>query len=116
MNELYKQIHIYLNMDKEISFDEFDDYYKKILEYFNEHADNFDEDALWKGLFISENVMTNADARAKEAKKSDAKKYKKISQRLSLWAQNFSARLGEMGYTNDQLNERFEEMFEEEVE
>ncbi|MDG5788662.1 hypothetical protein QA612_14370 [Evansella sp. AB-P1] len=115
MNELYKQIHIYLNMNEEIEFKEFDAYYKKVLEYFNSNADQFDEETLWRALFIAENVMSNADSRAKEEKGSAAKKYKKIAQRLSLWGQNFTGRLGELGYSQDQLNERFEEMFNDEV-
>ncbi|MBU9724087.1 MULTISPECIES: hypothetical protein [Bacillaceae] len=116
MDELYKQLHIYLNMNEEISLPEFDSYYKKVIDYFNEEADNFDEEKLWKALFISENVMSNADARSKESKKSDAKKFKKIAQRLSLWAQNFTARLAELGYSQDEMNERFEKMFDDKPE
>ncbi|MFA9556007.1 hypothetical protein ACERII_01680 [Evansella sp. AB-rgal1] len=115
MKELYKQIHIYLNMEEEISFEEFDNYYKKVIDYFNDNADKFDEELLWKALFISENVMSNAEARAKESKGSLMKKYQKIAQRLSLWAQNFTARLAEKGYTEDQMNERFENMFQDDV-
>ncbi|MDQ0256223.1 hypothetical protein J2S74_003641 [Evansella vedderi] len=115
MQELYKQIHEYLKMEEEISFEEFDSYYKKIVDYLNENADKLEEESLWKALFISENVMSNADARAKDAKGSLGKKYKKMAQRLSLWAQNLTARLAEMGYNEEQMNERFEKMFDEEV-
>ncbi|PYZ94378.1 hypothetical protein CR194_02265 [Salipaludibacillus keqinensis] len=115
MNELYKQIHVYLNMEEEIPFDEFEKYYKKVIAYFNDQADKFEEDDLWKALFISENVMSNAEGRSKEEKGTKAKKYGKMSARLTLWAQNFASRLGEMGYNKDQMNERFEKMFEDEV-
>lgn len=115
MDQLYKQIHEYLKMDEEISFEEFDNYYKSVIDYLNDNGDKLDESAIWKALFISENVMSNADARAKNAKGSLSKKYKKIAQRLSLWAQNLTARLAEMGYSKEQLDERFEKMFEEEV-
>ncbi|SDY57543.1 hypothetical protein SAMN05421736_102311 [Evansella caseinilytica] len=116
MNELYKQIHLYLNMDEEISFEEFDGYYKRAIDYFNEHADQFEEDAIWKALFISENVMSNADARSATEKGAKAKKYKKMAQRLSLWAQNFTGRLAQQGYSKDEMNQRFEEMFQDKVE
>ncbi|MCE7794354.1 hypothetical protein K8O68_18395 [Salipaludibacillus sp. CUR1] len=116
MNELYKQIHVYLNMDEEIPFDEFEKYYKKVLKYFNEQADQFEEEDVWKALFISENVMSNAEGRAKEEKGNKAKKYSRMAQRLTLWAQNFAARLAEMGYNKDQMNERFEKMFEDDTE
>lgn len=114
MQELYKQIHIYLNMDEEISFEEFDRYYKKVLNYLNEHGNDLDEDHVWRALFIAENLLSNADARAKTEKRSTAKKFSKIDQRMSLWAQNLSARLMEKGYTEEQLQERFEEMFDAE--
>ncbi|WP_342394365.1 hypothetical protein [Salipaludibacillus daqingensis] len=112
---MYKQIHIYLKMEEEIPFDEFEKYYKKVIAYFNEKADQFDEETLWKALFISENVMSNAEGRSKEVKGQKAKKYLKMSQRLTLWAQNFAARLGNMGYNEEQMNERFEKMFEDDV-
>ncbi|UCZ54632.1 hypothetical protein LGQ02_07735 [Bacillus shivajii] len=113
MNELYKQIQEYLNLGEEIPFDEFESFYKKLIDEFNERADEFGEDELWKALFISENVMSNSDSRAKETKGSKAKKYKKMAQRLSLWAQNFAGRLGQMGYTKEEMNERFEKMFDD---
>ncbi|ADU30004.1 hypothetical protein [Evansella cellulosilytica] len=112
MEELYKEIHVYLNMEEEITFESFDRYYKKVIEYFNDHADEFQEEQLWRALFIAENVMSNANARAKENKKSSkSKKYRKIGERLTLWAQNFAARLAELGYNEQQMNERFESMF-----
>lgn len=115
MNELYEQIHIYLKMEEEIPFDDFEKYYKKVINYFNDQADQFEEETLWKALFISENVMSNAEGRANEEKGPKAKKYVKMSQRLKLWAQNFAGRLGRLGYNEDQMNDRFEKMFEDEV-
>jgi hypothetical protein len=115
VEEMYKQIHIYLKMEEEIPFEEFETYYKKVINYFNDEAEQFNEETLWKALFISENVMSNAEGRSNEEKGAKAKKYAKMSQRLKLWAQNFAARLGELGYNEEQLNERFEKMFEDEV-
>ncbi|OIJ16003.1 hypothetical protein BKP35_03195 [Anaerobacillus arseniciselenatis] len=113
MQDFYVKIHEYLNMDEEISFEEFDQYYKKVTKYFSEQTDDLEEDDIWKGLFIIENLMSNADNRAKEVKGSKQKKYKKMSDRSSLWAQNFAGRLYSKGYTEDQLNERFEQMFQD---
>ncbi|MGJ9383312.1 hypothetical protein CR203_01730 [Salipaludibacillus neizhouensis] len=116
MEELYKQIQVYLKMEEEIPFDEFENYYKKIIKTFNEQADQFAEEDVWKALFISENVMSNAEDRSKQEKGQKAKKFAKMSQRLTLWAKNFAGRLGELGYNEEQLNERFEKMFEEKAE
>lgn len=116
IQELYKQIHTYLSMEEEISFAEFDLYYKKVLAYFNECGNDFDEEQLWKGLFISETLVSNADARAGSEKGKQAKKFAKIAQRMALWAQNFTSRLMDKGYTEEELQQRFENMFDEDVE
>lgn len=111
MEHLYGKIHEYLKMDEEISFGEFDQFYKQVLKYFSEKAENLAEEDVWKGLFIIENIMSNAENRIKEEKGAKQKKYKKMKERASLWAQNFAGKLYKLGYTEDQLNEKFEEMF-----
>lgn len=113
MEELYNKIQEYLNMEEEISFKEFSDYYKKVMDKFNEVNEQLDEDGVWKALFIAENVMSNAGARAKEKKGSESKKYKKMEERTQLWAKNLVARLYKLGYTDEQINERFDAMLEE---
>ncbi|WP_216829470.1 hypothetical protein [Alkalihalobacterium elongatum] len=113
VEELYNQIQGYLNMEEEISFEEFDQYYKKVLDHFSEKNEQFDETDVWRSLFIVENLMSNADARSKETKGSLVKKYKKMTKRTELWAKNFVVRLHKFGYNDDQINERFEKMFEE---
>ncbi|PRO66968.1 hypothetical protein C6I21_02035 [Alkalicoccus urumqiensis] len=114
MHDLYKEIHMYLNQEEEIEFKQFDNYYKRVLKFFNDHSDEFEEEDVWKALFISENVMSNADGRAKEVTdKKESKKYSRMSQRLTLWAQNFAARLARKGYNEEQMNARFEKMFDD---
>lgn len=113
MEALYEKIQQYLNMDEEISFQEFSDYYKQIIEHLGHHSESFNEENLWKALFIVENVMSNANARASEKKGSEAKKYKKMAERTQLWARNLVDRIYELGYTDEQINERFEAMLEE---
>lgn len=115
MEQLYNQIQVYLNMDEEISFDEFSDYYKKVIDALSEKSESLSEDDVWKSLFITENVMSNAKARATQTRNSqEKKKYKKMAQRTELWAKNFVSRLYKLGYNDDQINERFEKMLEEE--
>ncbi|WP_240378088.1 hypothetical protein [Bacillus piscicola] len=113
MDTLYKQIQVYLNMDGEIDFKEFQSYYQDVLSHLNEQADSFQEDELWKGLFIVESVMSNAENRAKTAKKAEVKKYTKMAERTKLYAQNFTKRLHEAGYSQDEINDKFEEMLAE---
>ncbi|MDE5412216.1 hypothetical protein [Alkalihalobacterium chitinilyticum] len=113
MEELYNQIQGYLNMDEEIPFEEFDQFYKKVLDVLNERNEQFTEEDIWKALFIVENLMSNADARSKETKGALVKKYKKMAKRNELWAKNFVVRLHKFGYNDDQINARFEKMFED---
>ncbi|WP_096202330.1 hypothetical protein [Bacillus sp. FJAT-45350] len=113
MQELYAKIQEYLNMDEEISFKEFSEYYKKVIDNLGADHESFEEDDVWKALFIIESIMSNAESREKEQKGSEAKKYKKMAERCQLWAKNFTARLANLGYTEEDINERFEQMFEE---
>lgn len=113
MKSLYEQIQVYLNMDEEISFKEFSDFYKRVLDELGENHESFDIEQVWKNLFVVENVMSNAESRSKETKGSEAKKYAKMAQRLELWAKNLAVRLGEAGFTEEDINTRFNEMLEE---
>nr|WP_302473738.1 hypothetical protein [Shouchella clausii] len=109
----YERIQQYLNMDEEISFKEFQDFYKEVINELSKIHQGMDEATLWKALFVVENIISNADGRAKETKGTEAKKYSKMSQRLQLYAKNFGVRLGEAGYTEEDINERFQQMFAE---
>ncbi len=113
MQELYQQLQIYFNMDEEISYKEFSDFYKKVVDQLGERHETFEEEDVWKALFIVESIMSNADSRSKETKGTESKKYKKMAERSQLWSKNFSARLHKLGYADEQINERFEQMFEE---
>ncbi|MBP3952279.1 hypothetical protein [Bacillus suaedae] len=112
MQALYEQIQVYLNMDEEISFKEFSSYYKQVLDQLGEQSESLDEEMVWKSLFIVENVMSNAEGRSR-GKGPEAKKYAKMAQRLELWAKNLASRLGEAGYSEEDISERFNEMLEE---
>ncbi|SHL16567.1 hypothetical protein SAMN05192535_1362 [Shouchella rhizosphaerae] len=109
----YERIQQYLNMDEEISFKEFQNFYKEVINELSKAHQGMDEATLWKALFVVENIISNADGRAKETKGAEAKKYSKMSQRLQLYAKNFGVRLGEAGYTEEDINERFQQMFAE---
>ncbi|GAE36639.1 hypothetical protein [Halalkalibacter akibai] len=113
MQALYDQIQVYLNMEEEISFKEFSEYYRKVLAELGEVQESLDEEGVWKALFIVENVMSNAEGRAKEGRGSESKKYAKMADRLQLWAKNLAARLGQAGYTEEDISERFNKMLEE---
>ncbi|MBB6448950.1 hypothetical protein HNR44_000899 [Geomicrobium halophilum] len=117
MNELYKQVQIYLNMEGEIDFKEFQQYYKKVMDFLQEQGHDLEEEQIWQGLLVVESIASNSENRYKEKRKGpEAKKYKRMRQRGKLWAQNFTKRLQSLGYSDEQINEHFHAMLEEEPE
>ncbi|MFS0787203.1 hypothetical protein ABC345_12545 [Shouchella sp. 1P09AA] len=113
MQEQYDKIQHYLNMEDDITFKEFQQFYKEVVDELSTIHQGMDEETLWKALFVVENVISNADGRASEVKGTEAKKYNKMSQRLQLYAKNFGVRLGQAGYKEEDINERFKVMFAE---
>ncbi|WP_158735214.1 hypothetical protein [Alteribacillus sp. YIM 98480] len=114
MDKLYDQVQKYLNMDEEIPFKEFQQFYQDVISKLDREAESFEEDSIWKGLFVVESIMSNAENRAKTTKNaSETKKYKKMAKRTKLYAQNFTKRLHQFGYTQEQIGEKFEQMLEE---
>ncbi|SDI39178.1 hypothetical protein SAMN05192534_14215 [Alteribacillus persepolensis] len=114
LEELYNQVQHYLNMDEEIDFKEFKGYYQDVITYFDQHAAEFDEASIWKGLFIVESIMSNAENRTAATKRpSESKKYKKMASRTKVYAQHFTKRLHDIGYTHDEISEEFEKMLAE---
>ncbi|MGY4690218.1 hypothetical protein [Salibacterium sp. K-3] len=115
MDELYRKIQEYLNMDTEISFEEFRDYYQNVIDYLDHRQVDPDESEIWKSLFVVESVMSNAENRAKSVKKTaERKKYKKMGERTKLYAQHFTMKLNQLGYSQDEIEQRFDTMLEEE--
>nr|WP_091580698.1 hypothetical protein [Alteribacillus bidgolensis] len=114
MDKLYDQVQKYLNMDEEIAFKEFQQFYQDVISQLDSEAESFQEDKIWKGLFVVESIMSNAENRAKTTKSaSETKKYKKMAKRTKLYAQNFTRRLHQFGYTQEHIGEKFEQMLEE---
>ncbi|SDI30929.1 hypothetical protein [Natribacillus halophilus] len=117
MDELYREVQVLLNMEGEIDFKDFQDYYKRVMDYLQEHGQDLEEEQIWKGLLVVESLSSNSQSRYREHRKGkEAKKYKRMRQRAKLWAQNFTKRLQSMGYSDEQINERFHAMLEEEPE
>ena len=65
-------------METEIPFEEFSEYYRKLIAELNQTFNDLDQENRLKALYICSIVQSNADARAKESK-TTAKTFKKIS-------------------------------------
>ncbi|WP_026700234.1 hypothetical protein [Salibacterium aidingense] len=114
MDAFYNQVQEYLNMEEEIGFDEFRDYYQSVIHYLDNQQQAPEEQELWKSLFVVESIMSNAENRGQTTKNNtERKKYKKMQERTKLYAQHFTKMLHQLGYDQDQIEEHFNNMLEE---
>lgn len=111
MQELFDKMKEYLNMDTEISFEEFDGYYKKVVAFLNDSWTSLNEDDTMHMLFVLDNLKSNGEDRAKR-KTKEAKKYAKMAQRTEIWANALINRLRENGLTDEEIGKRYEAIYE----
>ncbi|MED2897282.1 hypothetical protein P4321_27260 [Brevibacillus porteri] len=98
-------------MDTEISFDEFDGYYKKVTAFLNDSWETLNEEDTMLMLFILDNLKSNGEERSKR-KIKEAKKYAKMAQRTEIWANALIGRLREAGLTDEEIGKRYEAIYE----
>ncbi|MBR8660019.1 MULTISPECIES: hypothetical protein [Bacillales] len=111
MQELFDKMKEYLNMDTEISFEEFDGYYKKVVAFLNDNWTSLNEDETLHMLFILDNLKSNGEDRAKRREK-EAKKYAKMAQRSEIWATALIKRLRDAGMSDEEIGKRYEAIYE----
>jgi hypothetical protein len=111
MQELFDKMKEYLNMETEISFEEFDGYYKKVVAFLNDNWTQLNEEETIHMLFILDNLKSNAEDRAKR-KLKEAKKYAKMAQRSEIWATALIRRLREFGLSDEEIGKRYEAIYE----
>jgi len=109
MEELFERLRGYLKMDEEISFEEFSNYYQEVLDCFLTEYQDFDVETLIKARYIASIVNANAVSRAKR-KGPNAKKYKKMAEKMNFWAGALNYRLLENGLTQQQIDAAEEEL------
>lgn len=106
MEKLFNQMKAYLNMDTEISFEEFSGYYNDVIGLINDKFQELSEAELNQARFILLNLSTNARNRA--ARRSlHAKKYKKMAEKSQFWADAIGYRLTQMGLTQKQIADAY---------
>ena len=112
IESFYEKMLEYLNMEEEIPFKEFDQYYRDTLKELEANYTNYDQEQGLRALFIVDNLKTNSDSRV-QRKFDEAKKYKKISQRAQIWVEALFGHLLKSGMTDKEIRERMEVMYEE---
>ena len=108
MEALFAKLREYLQMDDEIPFVEFSAYYRDVLAEFMANYKAYDKENLIKATAITTVVAANAIDRGK-AKDINAKKYKKMAEKLSFWAEAISLRLEkEYGLSKNDVDKEFD--------
>lgn len=109
MDKLLEKLKEYLNMETEIPFEEFSEYYHKLIAELNQTFNDLDNDARVRALYICSIVQSNAEARAKESK-VNAKAFKKMSAKCAFWADAIKFNLGKSGMSAEEIEQATEEI------
>lgn len=109
VDNLFNKMKEYLNMDSEISFEEFESYYQEMMDNLKENFESYNQDELNKGYYILLNLGSNAMDRAKR-KGPLTKKYKKIGEKSQFWADAITHKLKKMGLTQNDINQAYDEI------
>jgi len=104
MDKLFEQLKEYLHMETEISFEEFSQYYKSLIECLNTTFEDMDQDTRLKARYACSIVQANADSRVKREKKN-AKAYKKMSAKTAFWMNAINYRLLKDGMTQAEIDQ-----------
>ncbi len=104
---LFTKLKEYLQMDEEIPFDEFSQFYKNLMEELNTGFADFDEDKCIKARYICSIVQTNADSRSKSSK-VNAKAFKKFNAKCGFWVDAINFRLLKEGMTQQEIDKAIE--------
>ena len=113
MEKIVAKLQEYLAMDTEIEFNEFDEYYKSIMDKLSKDYQELKEEELLKMRYILNTVAVNAENRSARKDKY-MKKFRKIGEKTRFWSDAISHKLKhEMDYTDKALEEADERIDKE---
>lgn len=107
MEKLFLQMKEFLSMDSEISFKEFEAYYKELMTFLKEELENLSQEEVLQAVFILGTISSNAAERATR-KGPEAKKYKKMAQKAEFWLDALNFRLKGQGMTQEDIEKACE--------
>lgn len=105
MDNFYAKMQEYLQMDTEISFEEFSEYYLQIINYLKNSYEDMQNEDLFKMKFILSILASNSMARSKR-KGTDSKKYKKMADKSDFWSKAINYRLLNTGLSQDEIDQQ----------
>jgi len=111
LEQQFQKLKDYLSMDTEISFEEFEAYYKDVIGYLQQNYQEMDQPALIKARYITSIVAANAYDRARR-KGPQHKKYRKMAEKCEFWSEAIKYRLLKEGLREAQLEEAEQKLSE----
>ena len=105
MEALFEKMKEYVKMDTEISAAEFQEYYQQVMDGLQKNFDKLEEEELLKAKIVATIMAGNAGNR-RAKKDADAKKFKKIQEKSSFWANAIEYKLKKMGLNPHEIEEK----------
>ena len=112
MEALFEKIKSYVKMDTEISAEEFQAYYKSVMDKLTAAYDGMSERELLQGKMITSILSANAGTRGKR-KNTDAKKFRKRQEKSQFWSDAIAYRLKKSWLSEDEISEKTAALEEE---
>jgi hypothetical protein len=104
VDTLFAKLQEYLQMEEEISFEEFSRYYKDLMDLLNKDFSGLNQDECLKARYICSIVQANAETRSKN-NKVNAKAFKKMNKKCAFWGDAINYRLLKEGLSQQQIDE-----------
>ncbi|AFV01538.1 hypothetical protein UNSWDHB_408 [Dehalobacter sp. UNSWDHB] len=111
MDEKIAKLKEYLQMETEITFEEFKTYYTGVIEQLNKTYNEMDQAACFQARYICSIVQGNAESRAQRSK-VNGKAFKKMAAKCGFWVDAIDYRLKKEGLTQNQIDAMMSEMNE----
>ena len=103
MDSILVKMREYLEMETEIPFEEFKDYYEQVTDYLQNSYDDMTNDELFAAKFVLDIVSSNSKSRAMR-KGPESKKYKKIAEKTSFWSEAIGFKLKKAGMSQEEID------------
>lgn len=98
MEDKLNKLKEYLQMETEISFEEFKEYYSELIDSLNSEFNEMDQGSCLQARFICSIVKANGETRA-HRNKANGKAFKKMAAKCGFWMEAIDHRLKKEGLT-----------------
>lgn len=110
MEELYQKMVEYTQMTEELPFDEFAEYFHKVMDFLQLSYQDLATEDLIKAKGICDIISANARARAMK-KDTNRKKFMKMDEKSDFWQAAIEARLVKQGMGKEEIAEKEEALW-----